>query len=148
MLTFRSPHYLLCCREWYVCTSVDCILTHHICCLAVIHAWRQTYLGDAHKILLQAVDDLHKLKADHNYAKIIPIIQSSGTGKSRTVDNIGTERILFPMCLREDLGKDLFGTSHASGTQMIDQTHLLQHILLPMFVSANTLGMRQPPLRN
>jgi len=78
--------------------------------------YNKTYLGDAHKILLKAVDDLHTLKPDHNYAKIIPIIQSSGTGKSRTVDNIGRERILFPMCLREDLGKDLFGPSHASGT--------------------------------
>jgi hypothetical protein len=61
------------------------------------------------------VDDLDKLVSDHNYAKIIPIIQSSGTGKSRTVDNVGRQRILFSMCLREDLGKNLFGSSHASG---------------------------------
>jgi len=61
------------------------------------------------------VDDLHELEPERNYAKIIPIIQSSGTGKSRTVDVIGTERILFPMCLREDLEKNLFGLSHASG---------------------------------
>jgi hypothetical protein len=62
------------------------------------------------------VDELHELEEKHNYAKMIPIIQSSGTGKSRTVDNVGKERILFPICLREDLGKDLFGLSHASGT--------------------------------
>jgi hypothetical protein len=62
------------------------------------------------------VDELHELKQERNYAKMIPIIQSSGTGKSRTVDNVGKERVLFPMCLREDLGKDLFGPSHASGT--------------------------------
>ena len=79
-------------------------------------AWRRTYHGDSEKILLKAVDDLDKLEPDHNYAKIIPIIQSSGTGKSRTVDNVGKQRILFPICLRENLGKDLFGSSHASGT--------------------------------
>jgi hypothetical protein len=84
-------------------------------CLAVILAWGQTYLGDAHKILLKAVDELHELKP-RNYAKMIPIIQLSGTGKSRTVDNVSKERILFPMCLQEDLGKDVFGLSHVSGT--------------------------------
>jgi len=35
--------------------------------------------------------------------------QSSGTGKSKTVDRIGEDRILFPMCLREDLGENVFG---------------------------------------
>ena len=39
-----------------------------------------------------------------NYAKYIPIVQSSGMGKSKTVDKVATERILFPMCLRDDIG--------------------------------------------
>ena len=29
---------------------------------------------------------------------------------------VGTKRILFPLCLREELGKDLFGASHGSET--------------------------------
>ena len=37
-------------------------------------------------------------------------------GHFADVDNIGKEQILFPMCLQEDLGKNLFGLSHASGT--------------------------------
>jgi hypothetical protein len=45
----------------------------------------------------------------NNYAKIIPIAQSSGTGKSKTVDKVAMERILFPICLREDIGKNYFG---------------------------------------
>jgi len=67
------------------------------------------YRGSAHKVLLQAIDDLHNLPKDQNYAKNVPIAQSSGTGKSKTVDKVATERILFPMCLREDIGKNYFG---------------------------------------
>lgn len=77
--------------------------------LAVIRAWGLEYYGKAHKTLLQAIDDLHGLPITNNYAKIMPITQSSGTGKSKTVDKVATERILFPMCLREDIGKDQFG---------------------------------------
>jgi hypothetical protein len=82
---------------------------NQICFLAVIDAWGRPYLGDAHQILLKAIDDLHNLSSIRSYAKIIPIVQSSGTGKSKTVDRIATERLLFPMCLREELGNDLFG---------------------------------------
>jgi len=67
------------------------------------------YLGNAHKILLRAVDDVHTIPEQRNYAKIIPIAQSSGTGKSKTVDEAATERILFPMCLREEIGSQYFG---------------------------------------
>jgi len=45
----------------------------------------------------------------NNYAKIIPIAQSSGTGKSKTVDKVAMERILFPICLRENIEKNYFG---------------------------------------
>jgi hypothetical protein len=79
------------------------------CDLAVIHAWNLEYHGKADKILLQAIDELHSLPIEKNYAKIMPIAQSSGTGKSKTVDKVATQRILFPMCLREDIGKDYFG---------------------------------------
>jgi hypothetical protein len=78
--------------------------------VAVISAWKLDYLGDAHKVLLRAVDELNGLREEHNYAKIMPIIQSSGTGKSKTIDKISMERILFPICLREDLGENTFGT--------------------------------------
>ena len=67
------------------------------------------YHGDAHIVLLRAIDELNALPVQNNYAKIIPITQSSGTGKSKTVDKVAMERILFPMCLREDIGKKYFG---------------------------------------
>jgi hypothetical protein len=80
-----------------------------ICHLAVIRAWSLQYHGDAHKVLLRAIDDLHTLTIQENYAKILPIAQSSGTGKSKTVDKVATVRILFPICLRENIGKNYFG---------------------------------------
>jgi len=77
--------------------------------LAVINAWGTQYVGHADKILLQAVDAINRLPVENHYAKIIPVAQSSGTGKSRTVDKIATERILFPLCLRENLRSTHFG---------------------------------------
>jgi|SRR5882762_8936566 hypothetical protein len=93
-------------------TFVSMILSYYIdqiSDLAVIRAWGLEYYGDAHKILLNAIDGLHTLSTKHNYAKIMPIAQSSGTGKSKTVDKVAMERILFPLCLREDIGKSYFG---------------------------------------
>jgi hypothetical protein len=67
------------------------------------------YHGSAYQVLLNAVDEIHNMPPLNHYAKIIPVAQSSGTGKSKTVDKIATERIVFPLCLREDLGENYFG---------------------------------------
>jgi hypothetical protein len=100
-------------------------------CLAVIRAWKQEYHGDAHKILIRAMDELHMLPLSRNYAKIMPITQSSGTGKSKTVEMVGKERILLPLCLREELGDKAYGASYGFKDMTFSQTHLLQHIPLP-----------------
>ena len=81
-----------------------------ICNLAVIRAWHLEYKGNAYKALLDMVDAIHTMPVKKNYAKAVPVAQSSGTGKSKTVDKIATERILLPMCLRISLGKNYFGT--------------------------------------
>jgi len=78
----------------------------------VIEAWKSKYVGRAHLALLDAIDRLHTLDEKDNYAKILPITQSSGTGKSRAVDAISKMRIVLPLCLREDLGDDSFGARH------------------------------------
>lgn len=67
------------------------------------------YRGDAYKVLLHAVDDVQNQDLNTQYDKIVPVVQSSGTGKSRTVDKIAEERIVIPLCLREDLGVNYFG---------------------------------------
>jgi hypothetical protein len=63
--------------------------------------------------MLKAVDHLHMQPPERHYVKVIPVTQSSGTGKSRTVDKIATERILIPLCLRESLGHNYFGAQYA-----------------------------------
>jgi hypothetical protein len=57
-------------------------------------------------------DKLNALPEETNYAKIMPIAQSSGKGKSKTVDMVAMERILLPLCLREDIGKKYYGLWH------------------------------------
>lgn len=87
-------------------------LSDYICDSAVIRAWNLEYHGNAHKILLQAIDALHRLSTTLNYAKLMPIVQSSGTGKFKTANQVATERILFPICLRESIGEQYFGVYH------------------------------------
>src|SRR6266568_2489481 len=96
------------------------MILHHIHNgpLAVIGAWNLKYQGIAHKVLLEAVDEVHALPRGRQYARIVPVSQSSGTGKSKTIDKIATERILFPICLREDLPEQYFGACRELRTYM------------------------------
>ena len=79
--------------------------------LAVVKAWKEKYLGQSAESLRNAIDEINNLKVQQNYAKIIAIIQSSGTGKSKTVDEIAKTRVLFPLCLREEIGEKYFGAN-------------------------------------
>ena len=79
---------------------------------ALVRAWCLEYHGNAHELLLEAIDELHLLEVAKNYAKIIPITQLSGTGKSKTVDKVAMSRILLPLCLHEDLATNDFGARH------------------------------------
>jgi hypothetical protein len=77
---------------------------------AVISAWDMPFKGQAHGRLMVAIDELNSAEAN-SYAKILPITQSSGTGKSKTVDQMAMERIVLPLCLRENLEPYAFGRS-------------------------------------
>jgi hypothetical protein len=87
------------------------MISIHSFSAAVIHAWKSEYKGQAQKRLMVAIDKLHSVDPSRNYAKILPITQSSGTGKSKAVDAMSMERIVLPLCLRENLGPNIFGTS-------------------------------------
>lgn len=71
----------------------------------MIQAWNLEYLGDGYKALLAAIDEVYWKPIDADYAKIVPVAQSSGTGESKTVDRIAKEWILIPLCLREDIDR-------------------------------------------
>jgi hypothetical protein len=66
--------------------------------IAMIRAWDTPFKGDAADILL-AVIPMHLEKGRKFHANII---NSSGTGKSRTVDEVAKKIITVPMCLREN----------------------------------------------
>jgi hypothetical protein len=67
---------------------------------ASVNAWSGEFKGKAAKVLLQTISN-YLAKARTPYTRHAPIVNSSGTGKSRMVDELATQIITVPMCLRE-----------------------------------------------
>jgi hypothetical protein len=63
-----------------------------------LHAmFNQTYKGDYPKLFVRALNDYEKIyDTRKNFGRIVPIIQSSGTGKSRLVRQMAYE-VRFPL---------------------------------------------------
>ena len=40
------------------------------------------------------------METKHEYAKYISIVQSSGMGKSRMIDEVSKTKFMIPLCLR------------------------------------------------
>ncbi|KAF8498580.1 hypothetical protein F5888DRAFT_1802761 [Russula emetica] len=67
---------------------------------ATINAWNSKFKGDLAGVLFDTITDY--LSKDRNpYARLTTAVNSSGTGKSRMVDQLGIEIITVPMCLRQ-----------------------------------------------
>jgi hypothetical protein len=58
-------------------------------------AWRQPYLGTSHPILEGMVrsESVEFDKTQHPYAKMMPIVQSSGAGKSQLIDRFSETHV-------------------------------------------------------
>ncbi|PCH39715.1 hypothetical protein WOLCODRAFT_97721 [Wolfiporia cocos MD-104 SS10] len=74
--------------------------------LAVAKAWKQEYAGASHELLLNEIRTMNsecrpKGQEPYVYANTLPIIQSSGTGKSRTVDEMAKLIFTIPFCIRQ-----------------------------------------------
>ncbi|KAI9434407.1 hypothetical protein F5148DRAFT_998459 [Russula earlei] len=67
---------------------------------ATERAWSGQFKGDLANVLLKTIADYLCRQWD-SYARLTTIINSSGTGKSRIVDQLGKEVITVPMCLRK-----------------------------------------------
>ncbi|KAI0258043.1 hypothetical protein BC834DRAFT_975730 [Gloeopeniophorella convolvens] len=78
----------------------------------VLESWDLQYRGNATDVLLNIISDYLKTKRT-NYAPLASIINSSGTGKSRMVDELAKTIISVPMCLRD---KDSTGFPPADGS--------------------------------
>ena len=66
---------------------------------AAFRSFHQNYIGQGHLVLLDAMDG--HLSTLSSYNRSISIVQSSGTGKSRTVDKAAELRFAFPLNLRD-----------------------------------------------
>ncbi|KAF8986633.1 hypothetical protein BDQ17DRAFT_1335503 [Cyathus striatus] len=64
--------------------------------------WQERYRGELHHLLLYNFNNMCKenIKSPTNYGNSIPIIQSSGTGKSRMVDEAASFVFTIPFNLR------------------------------------------------
>ncbi|KAF8329745.1 uncharacterized protein EI90DRAFT_2923766, partial [Cantharellus anzutake] len=67
-------------------------------------AYRSPFIGDAHSTFIQYLQEIDKRArmggGQPTYGKSISVIQSSGTGKSRMLTEVGTHIFTLPICLR------------------------------------------------
>jgi hypothetical protein len=68
---------------------------------ATVHAWSLEYKGNAATALFKTISDCLSLQ-DEPYSRSTSIVNSSGTGKSRMVDELSMYIITVPMCLRAE----------------------------------------------
>lgn len=87
--------------------------------VAVIKAFGSKYLGNAHLAMIKAIDDAHSMDHRANYIKSVVATQSSGSGKSKLADEVAKMRITLLLCLREDLGRDSFGTKNEQHCEVV-----------------------------
>jgi hypothetical protein len=68
---------------------------------ASLHAWVAAFQGEAANVLLDTIADYLNKKRKGVYSRHTSIVNSSGTGKSRIVDEVAAKIITVPMCLRD-----------------------------------------------
>ena len=76
-------------------------LTSPIVESSVHKAFESHFIGDAN-FLCKAIRDVFSPHNENRYSSSFSIIQSSGTGKSRLVDEMAKELFTFPICVRAD----------------------------------------------
>ncbi|KAG6849106.1 hypothetical protein H0H93_011282 [Arthromyces matolae] len=69
---------------------------------ALDQAFRAEYLGGTVSGFCDALKDYRKMYEQRkHYGKVIPIVQSSGTGKSRVVAEVGKDHYVLSVCFRD-----------------------------------------------
>ena len=78
--------------------------THFFNCSfhSLVHAWVATFKGEAANVLLDTIANYLDKRRKGVYSRDTSIINSSGTGKSRIVDEVATKIITISMCLRDE----------------------------------------------
>jgi hypothetical protein len=68
---------------------------------SVHKAFESNFIGDA-SFLCKAIRDVFSMHNEYRYSSSFSIIQSSGTDKSRLVDEMAKEFFTFPICVCDD----------------------------------------------
>lgn len=79
-------------------------------------SWNAPYVGEYDKILARSVQDMKKKANGAPYKNIMPMIQSSGTGKSRLAHEVA--KIIFTIPLNIQPAEDHSG-KHVSPSQTL-----------------------------
>jgi hypothetical protein len=74
---------------------------------ATVRAWSGNFKGHAADALFSVISDLLNPNA-MAYARATCIINSSGTGKSRSIDELSKRIITIPVCLRQEGSQGIF----------------------------------------
>ncbi|KZT00605.1 uncharacterized protein LAESUDRAFT_816421 [Laetiporus sulphureus 93-53] len=70
---------------------------------ATVSAWSRTFYGTAHQTLYNSIERMNSSRVPEQlYSNYVSIVQSSGTGKSRTVDEMARLVFTFPFNLRAE----------------------------------------------
>ncbi|VDC03092.1 unnamed protein product [Peniophora sp. CBMAI 1063] len=70
---------------------------------ATLESWSRPFRGTAHEALWEHIQVYSA--SDHSYRPYTAIVQSSGTGKSRCVDELGKRQLVIPVNLRDPESK-------------------------------------------
>jgi hypothetical protein len=65
-----------------------------------MQSWDIKYVGNADDLLYDHLANYPK--DEDQYARYTSIVQSSGMGKSRTIDEVSKKHLVVPLCLREE----------------------------------------------
>ncbi|EKM76112.1 hypothetical protein AGABI1DRAFT_131627 [Agaricus bisporus var. burnettii JB137-S8] len=84
---------------------------------SVKNAWNLDYVGKTDKLLREAISSMYRKSSEKPYSNFCPIIQGSGTGKSRLVDKLAESVFTIPITLRPESDRKGFpigDTAHES----------------------------------
>ncbi|KAF9505310.1 hypothetical protein BS47DRAFT_1400536 [Hydnum rufescens UP504] len=73
---------------------------------ATHNAWSAPYIGSSHRVLWEKIMEIktRRLGGWGWYSYVLPVTQSSGTGKSRMIDELSKEHLVIPIVLRDSDG--------------------------------------------
>jgi hypothetical protein len=71
-----------------------------------MESWDIAYVGNADDLLYQHIAHYSKQADRDYYARYTSIVQSSGMGKSRTIDEFSKKHLVVPLNLRNNSNGD------------------------------------------